>query len=99
MVRAFLRGECAVGLMTRKHARSAATVLGMTVLVLALFVYLPLTVANASDVANGLNYLAIHLALAGAVLMLAGSLPAIDGEYADVDVPSEPRSDVADSKN
>jgi uncharacterized membrane protein len=75
---------CAVGLMTRKHARSAATVLGLTLLVLALFVYLPLTVAKASDIANGLNYLAIHFALAGAVLMLAGSLPAIDGEHADV---------------
>jgi uncharacterized membrane protein len=74
----------AVGLMTRKHARSAATVLGLTVLALALFVYLPLTVAEASDIANGLNYLAIHFALAGAVLLLAGSLPAIDGEYAEV---------------
>jgi hypothetical protein len=74
---------CAVGLATRKYARSAATVLGSTVLVLALFVYLPLTIAKASDVANGLNYLAIHFALAGSVLLLAGSLPAAHGEYAD----------------
>jgi uncharacterized membrane protein len=75
---------CAVGLMTRKHARSAATVLGLVVLVLALFVYVPLTVAKASDIANGLNYLAIHFALAGAVLLLAGSSPAADGAYAEV---------------
>jgi hypothetical protein len=54
------------------------------VLVSALFVYLPLTIAKASDVANGLNYLAIHFALAGSVLMLARSLPAVEGEYADV---------------
>lgn len=75
---------CAVGLVTRKHARAAATVLGLTVLVLVLVVYLPLTIAKASDIANGLNYLAIHFALAGAVLLLAGSLPAVVGEYADV---------------
>ncbi|HKV76980.1 MAG TPA: hypothetical protein VJP02_02500 [Candidatus Sulfotelmatobacter sp.] len=74
---------CAGGLATRKYARFAATVLGSTVLVLALFVYLPLTIAKASDVANGLNYLAIHFALAGSVLLLAGSLPAVDAEYAD----------------
>jgi uncharacterized membrane protein len=75
---------CAGGLTTRKHARSAATVLGLTVLILALFVYLPLTLAKASDVANGLNYLAIHLALAGAVLLLAGSSSAVDVDYATV---------------
>jgi len=51
---------------------------------LALFVYLPLTVARASDIANGLNYLAIHFALAGAVLFLARSLPAPDADYAAV---------------
>jgi uncharacterized membrane protein len=66
---------CAIGLMSRKHARSAATVLGLTVLILALFVYLPLTVVKASDIANGLNYLAIHFALSGAAFLLAGALP------------------------
>jgi uncharacterized membrane protein len=75
---------CAVGLTTGKHARSGAAVLGLTVLILALLVYLPLTVARASDIANGLNYLAIHFALAGAVLFLAGSLPAPDADYAAV---------------
>jgi uncharacterized membrane protein len=72
------------GLATRKYARSAATVLGSTVLVLAVFVYLPLTIDKASDVANGLNYLAIHFALAGSVFLLAGSLPAVVSEYGDV---------------
>lgn len=77
---------CAIGLTTRKYARSAASVLGITVLALALFVYLPITVAKPSDIANGLNYLAIHLALAGAALLLAGSLPAAKAEYAFVPV-------------
>jgi hypothetical protein len=67
---------CAFGILSRKYARFAAMLLGASVLVSVLFVYVPLTVANASDVANGLNYLAIHLALAGAALLLAGSLPA-----------------------
>lgn len=75
---------CAIGLMTRKHARSAATLLGVTVLALALFIYLPITIAKASDIANGLNYLAIHLALAGAALLLAGSLPVAEAEYATI---------------
>jgi len=75
---------CALGLTTRRYARSAATVLGLTVLALALFIYLPITVAKPSDIANGLNYLAIHLALAGAALLLAGSLPAAETEYAAV---------------
>jgi uncharacterized membrane protein len=73
---------CAIGLTTRKYARSAATFLGLTVLALALFVYLPITIAKAPDVANGLNYLAIHLALAGTALLLASSLPAAGTESA-----------------
>src|SRR5580692_4887342 len=75
---------CAIGLTTRRYARSAATVLGVTVLALALFIYLPITVAKASDIASGLNYLAIHFALAGAALLLARSLPAAEAEYATV---------------
>jgi uncharacterized membrane protein YphA (DoxX/SURF4 family) len=73
---------CGLGIIVGKHARSAAMILGATVLVLVVFVYVPLTVAKASDIANGLNYLAIHLALAGAALLLAGSLspPASNAE-------------------
>jgi uncharacterized membrane protein YphA (DoxX/SURF4 family) len=67
---------CAVGLMTRKRARFAATVLGFTVLLLVLFVYIPLTIAKPSDIVSGLNYLAIHFALAGVALFLAAALPA-----------------------
>lgn len=66
---------CAVGIMTKRHARSAAKVLGATVLALVLVIYLPLTVAKPSNIANGLNYLAIHSALAGAAFLLAGAVP------------------------
>ena len=63
-----------------QYARFAATLLGITVLALVLFAYLPLTITQASDVANGLNYLAIHLAPAGAAFFLAGALPAAISE-------------------
>jgi hypothetical protein len=54
------------------------------VLALVLFAYLPLTITQASDVANGLNYLLIHLAPAGAAFFLAGALPAAISEPAAV---------------
>jgi len=73
---------CTLGLLSRKYPRFAATLLGITVLVL--FVYLPLTITKASDVANGLNCLAIHFALAGAAFFLAGALPAAISEPAAV---------------
>jgi uncharacterized membrane protein len=65
---------CALGLMTRKHARLTAQVLGLTILVLIVLVYVPLTLAKASDIANGLNYLAIHFALAGDAFLLASAV-------------------------
>ncbi len=66
---------CAVAIATGKRARTAATVLGATVLALVLFVYAPIALAHPSDISNGLNYLAIHFALAGAALFLASALP------------------------
>jgi hypothetical protein len=54
------------------------------VLVLVPFAYLPLTITKASEVANGLNYLAIHFALAGAAIFLDGTLPAAISEPAAV---------------
>jgi uncharacterized membrane protein YphA (DoxX/SURF4 family) len=67
---------CSLGMFSRKYAHSAARFLGGTLLLLTVLIYLPLTVSRASDVANGLNYLAIHLALAGSALFLAASFPA-----------------------
>jgi uncharacterized membrane protein YjjB (DUF3815 family) len=62
---------CALGLLSRRYARFAATLPGIMVLVLILFAYLPLTIAKASDIETGLNCLAIHFALAGAAFFLA----------------------------
>ena len=66
---------CALGLASRKLARVAATTLGVIVLVLIALVYVPLAIARASSIGTGLNYLAIHFALAGAALLLAAALP------------------------
>lgn len=66
---------CGLAILTGKQARPAAIAVAITVLVLTVFVYLPDTIAKASDISEGLNYLAIHLALAGEVLFLASALP------------------------
>ncbi len=65
---------CGLGLMTKRLARLAAGSLGIWVVFLMFLVYLPLVIAKPSDIANGLNYLAIHSALGGAALFLAGAL-------------------------
>jgi len=64
---------CGLGLTT-KRARLAAGSLGIWVLFLVFLVYLPLVIEKPLDIANALNYLAIHSALAGAALLLADSL-------------------------
>ncbi len=66
---------CALGMTIRKQTRLAATTLGLTVMLLIVFVYLPLTIARAADIASGLNYLAIHFALAGSAFFLASAMP------------------------
>jgi len=65
----------AIALITLRYARPAALLIGATVLLMVALVYIPVTIARAGDVNNGLNYVCIHFALAGAALMLAGSLP------------------------
>src|SRR5260370_21205808 len=66
----------AIAIITRRYARPASLLVGATILGIIALVYIPLTIARAADVGNGLNYLSIHFALAGAALMLAGALPA-----------------------
>jgi hypothetical protein len=65
---------CALGLVTKRYDRLSAITLGVAALVITLIAYVPLTLQNASDVTTGLNYLAIHFALAGAALILAGAM-------------------------
>jgi uncharacterized membrane protein len=63
----------AISLLLNKQVRLAATWLGLMILLLVLFLYLPIVIANPADIANGLNYLADTLLLCGAVLALAGT--------------------------
>jgi len=62
-------------LIINKKARLAATTLGIAVLVLILFVYLPIEIASPADIANAFNYFVDTLAFAGAALLLAAALP------------------------
>jgi uncharacterized membrane protein len=63
----------AISLLLNKQVHRAATWLGLIILLLVLFLYLPIVIANRADIANGLNYLADTLLLCGAVLALAGT--------------------------
>lgn len=62
---------CGAGLLVRQQVRLLATLLGVMIFVLVLFVYLPIVVAAPSDIANGLNYFVDTLMYSGAALMLA----------------------------
>lgn len=57
-------------------ARAAAAWLGVAVLFVELVVYLPIAVVQRASLGNGFNYLADTLMFAGAILLLAGALPA-----------------------
>jgi uncharacterized membrane protein len=63
----------AISLLINKQTRRAATWLGLIVLLLVLFLYLPIVIANPADIGNGLNYFADTLLLSGAALALAGT--------------------------
>jgi uncharacterized membrane protein len=56
------------------RARFAATWLGVVVLAVVVLVYLPMVIADPSDIGNGLNYLVDTLAFSGSALLLAGAL-------------------------
>jgi uncharacterized membrane protein len=58
-------------LISNKKARLAATWLGVVILLLVLVFYLPILIANLSDIGNGLNYVVDTLLLCGSVLALA----------------------------
>jgi uncharacterized membrane protein len=65
-----------VALIVNKKARMAATCLGMMILLLVMFVYLPLLVAAPTDLV-ALNYFFDTLLFSGAALVLADALPAV----------------------
>jgi hypothetical protein len=55
-------------------ARLAATCRGIRILLLVLFVYLPILVANPSSMGEGLNYFVDTLAFSGVALVLADAI-------------------------
>ncbi len=71
-------GPC---ILVNRKARLAATCVGVMVLLLELFVYLPMWGAKFSDIGGGLDYFVDTLAFAGAVLLLADALPREGGVH------------------
>ncbi|MGH9351903.1 MAG: hypothetical protein ACRD2G_07060 [Terriglobia bacterium] len=63
-----------LGILLNKKARLAALCMGIMVLLLVLFVYLPIMAAVPFDIANGLNYFADTLLFSGSALLLAQAL-------------------------
>lgn len=66
---------CGAALIAGWRARAAATWLGVFVAAIVLLVYLPILIANAADIAKGLNYFADTLTFSGSVLLVAEGLP------------------------
>jgi uncharacterized membrane protein YphA (DoxX/SURF4 family) len=62
-------------LLVGKKTRAAATWLGLTVLFVVLFVYVPIGVVERASLDKGLNYLADTLMFCGTILLLAGAMP------------------------
>ena len=65
---------CGACIVVNKKVRLAATCLGIVVLLLGVFVYLLMIVANPSDVDGGLNNFVDILALSGTTLVLADAI-------------------------
>ena len=64
-------GACIV---VNQKARLAATCLGIMILLLMLFVYLPILIAAITNIGDGLNYFADTLAFCGTILVLADAI-------------------------
>jgi uncharacterized membrane protein YphA (DoxX/SURF4 family) len=62
-------------LLVGKKTRAAATLVGLTVLVVELFVYVPIGVVERASLDNGLNFVLDTLMFCGAVFLLAGAMP------------------------
>jgi len=69
-------------LLAGKKTRAAATLAGLSVLVVELAVYGPIAIVDRASLGNGLNYMADTLMFCGAVLLLAGAMPREAGQRA-----------------
>jgi uncharacterized membrane protein len=63
-----------VCLLINKQARLGAAWLGLVTLLLVIIIYVPIVVADPSDIGNAFNYLVDTLLLSGTLLALAGAL-------------------------
>lgn len=77
-----------LSLLANRKARLAALSLGLMVLLMMLFVYLPIEAAAPADVANALNYFADTLMYGGGALLLAQALAPEAAEIVIVASPS-----------
>jgi uncharacterized membrane protein len=73
---------CGACIVVNRKARLAATYLGIMILVLMPFVFLPILVANRSNVGEGLNLFADTLAFGGGALVLADAIGERSGDEA-----------------
>jgi uncharacterized membrane protein len=73
---------CGVCIVVNKKARMAATYLGIMILLLMLFVYLPILIAAITNIGDGLNYFADTLAFCGTILVLADAINERNGQKA-----------------
>jgi uncharacterized membrane protein YphA (DoxX/SURF4 family) len=62
-------------LLIGRKTRAAATLLGATVLLLVLVVYVPIGIVERASLSRGLNFVFDTLMYCGAVLLLAGAMP------------------------
>ena len=62
-------------LLVGKKTRAAAAWVGLSVLLVELFVYVPIAVVERASLDNGFNYLGDTLMFCGTVLLLAGAMP------------------------
>jgi uncharacterized membrane protein len=65
---------CGACIVVNMKARLAAIYLGIVILLLVLYTYVPVTIANPSDIDSGLNSLADTLAFSGTALVLASAI-------------------------
>lgn len=65
---------CGACILANKKARMAAIYLGIVILLIVLVVYLPMTIANPTDLDSGLNSFVDTLAFSGTALVLADAI-------------------------
>ncbi len=65
---------CGACIVVSKKERLAAVYLGIVILLVTTFVYLPIMIANPFDIPSGLNYFVDTLAFSGTVLVLADAI-------------------------